>query len=137
MKWQMGLIILEAESHGILGTQVRELGQLTIKLLSTCTFHFLATLHEGLRPAETALEDVFIRRFMTGTWHNLFASEVIIKRQHNAIRIAGIVVQNMAPSKMYWLIGYTEEMLSSWLQCPVKLELQTIEKKQQTIFKYI
>jgi len=95
------------------------------------------TLHEGLRPAETALEDVFIRRFVTGTWHNLFASEVIIKRQHNTIRIAGIVVQNMPPSKMYWLIGYTEEMLSYWLQCPVKLELQTIEKREQTIFKYI
>ena len=53
------------------------------------------------------------------------------------IRVAGIVVQNMPPSKMYWLIGYTEEMLSSWLQCPIQLELQTIEKKQQTVFKYI
>nr|CAG4642919.1 EOG090X0I6M [Evadne anonyx] len=95
------------------------------------------TLHEGLRPAETALEDVFIRRFMTGTWHNLFTSEIIIKRQHNLIRVAGIVVQSMPPSKMYWLIGYTEELLSTWLQCPVKLELQTIEKRQQTVFKYI
>ena len=27
-----------------------------------------------------AVEDMFIRRFMRGTWHNLFASEIIIKR---------------------------------------------------------
>ena len=37
---------------------------------------------------------------------------------------------------MYFLIGYTEELLSYWLQCPVKLELQTA-KKNDVIFKYI
>nr|CAG4643616.1 EOG090X0I6M [Ilyocryptus agilis] len=96
-----------------------------------------STLFEGLRAAETAVDDVFIRRFVTGTWHDLFCSEVIIKRQHNIIRIAGIIRQAIPPRKMYFLIGYTEEMLANWLQCPVKLELQTIDNREQTIFKYI
>nr|CAG4651467.1 EOG090X0I6M [Simocephalus serrulatus]SVE94608.1 EOG090X0I6M [Simocephalus serrulatus] len=95
------------------------------------------SLQDGLRAAETSLEDVFIRRFMTGTWHDLFCSEIIIKRQHNLIRIAGLVRQGIPPRKMYFLLGYSEELLASWLQCPVKLELQTIERKEATIFKYI
>jgi small subunit ribosomal protein S24 len=74
---------------------------------------------------------------MTGTWHNLFESEVIIKRQHNIIRIAGIVRQGISGRKMYFLIGYCEELLSFWLQCPVKLELQTVGEKKDVTFKYI
>lgn len=91
----------------------------------------------GLRSSETALEDVFIRMFMTGTWHSLFVSEVLIKRQHNIIRIAGIVRQSISTRKMYFLIGYSEELLSFWLQCPVKLELQTVADKKDVVFKYI
>ncbi|XP_066975310.1 small ribosomal subunit protein uS3m isoform X4 [Macrobrachium rosenbergii] len=33
------------------------------------------SLYEGLREPETAVEDMFIRKFMTGTWHDLFVSE--------------------------------------------------------------
>ncbi|XP_075234558.1 mitochondrial ribosomal protein S24 [Lycorma delicatula] len=91
----------------------------------------------GLRASETAIEDEFMRRFMKGTWHDLFVSEIIIKRQHNIIRVAGIVRRGISPQKMYFLLGYTEEILSYWLQCPVKLELQTVEDKKGTVFKYI
>uniref|UniRef100_A0A1B6CNS6 28S ribosomal protein S24, mitochondrial n=1 Tax=Clastoptera arizonana TaxID=38151 RepID=A0A1B6CNS6_9HEMI len=96
-----------------------------------------SNLDGGLRPAETAVEDEFIRRFVTGTWHNLFVSEIIIKRQHNLIRIAGIINRILLPRKIYFLIGYTEELLSYWLQCPVKLELQTVDHKKDVVFKYI
>ncbi|GLG99431.1 28S ribosomal protein S24, mitochondrial [Gryllus bimaculatus] len=96
-----------------------------------------ANILGGVRPAETTIEDLFIRKFMTGTWHNLFLSEVIIKRQHNMIRIAGLVKQAISARKMYFLIGFTEEILSCWLQCPVKLELQTVEDPKDAIFKYI
>jgi small subunit ribosomal protein S24 len=74
---------------------------------------------------------------MTGTWHNLFLSEIIIKRQHNLIRIAGIAKQSLPPRKFYFLIGYSEELLSNWLQCPVKLELQTVGDKKDVTFKYV
>ncbi|KAG7160953.1 28S ribosomal protein S24, mitochondrial-like [Homarus americanus] len=95
------------------------------------------SLYEGQREPETVVEDIFIRKFMTGTWHNLFVSEVVIKRQHNTIRIAGIVQQKIAARKMYFLIGYCEEILSYWLKCPVKLELQTVSDKTDVIHKYI
>ncbi|XP_012259204.1 28S ribosomal protein S24, mitochondrial [Athalia rosae] len=91
----------------------------------------------GNRSSETAVDDMFIRRFITGTWHSLFMSEVIIKRQHNIIRIAGIVRRSISSRKMYFLIGYCEELLSFWLQCPVKLELQTVQSKNDVIYKYI
>merc|ERR1719411_2113367 len=39
-------------------------------------------------PHKTFVEDMFIRKFMTGTWPEATLSEVIIKRQHNLVRIA-------------------------------------------------
>jgi len=101
------------------------------------TLIFSANIKDGNRPSETALEDMFIRQFMYGTWPNLFASEIIIKRQHNIIRIAGIITRTIAPSKIYFLTGYTEELLSYWLQCLIKVELVTIDNKKEIIFKYI
>ncbi|XP_050700921.1 28S ribosomal protein S24, mitochondrial-like [Eriocheir sinensis] len=95
------------------------------------------SLYEGMREPETVVEDIFIRKFMTGTWHNLFVSEVIIKRQHNMVRIAGIIQHKISPQKMYFLIGYCEELLSYWLKCPVKLELQSVPNKEDVIYKYI
>lgn len=89
------------------------------------------------RAAETVLEDTFIRRFITGTWHSLVLSEVIIKRQHNHIRIAALMRQGITARKMYFLIGYTEEMLAYWLQCPITMELQTTERKEDVTFKVI
>jgi len=38
---------------------------------------------------------------------------------------------------MYFLIGYTEELLSYWMQCPVTLELQTVGDRKDVVFKYI
>ncbi|XP_076247315.1 mitochondrial ribosomal protein S24 isoform X1 [Calliopsis andreniformis] len=96
-----------------------------------------SNVQDGNRPAETALEDIFIRRFITGTWHGLFVSEIIIKRQHNLIRIAGIVVRRVSPGKMYFLIGYSEALLSYWLHCPVKMEIVTTQDKEDVIYKVI
>ena len=97
----------------------------------------VSTIKDGLRPAETSIEDMFIRRFISCTWHDLFCSEIIIKRQHNHIRIAGIVRQAVSPRKMYFLIGYCEELLAYWLQCPITLELQTVADRKDVVFKYI
>ncbi|KAL5017818.1 hypothetical protein ScPMuIL_003540 [Solemya velum] len=96
-----------------------------------------SNLHEEGRASETTTEDMFIRKFMGGTWHRLLASEVIIKRRHNMIIIACLVFQAVPPRKMYFLSGYTEELLSTFLNCPVKVELQTVKDKKDIIFKYI
>lgn len=91
----------------------------------------------GLRPSETAIEDMFIRKFVNGTFHALVCSEIIIKRQFNHIRIAFLLRRGIQQNKIYFLIGYTEEMLGGWLKCPITLEMQTIRKKEEIIFKYI
>ncbi|XP_058060705.1 small ribosomal subunit protein uS3m [Anopheles bellator] len=96
-----------------------------------------SNLEGELRPSQTMLEDDFVRRFMTGTWHGMVLSEVIIKRQHNHIRIAAIISRSIPARKMYFLIGYCEELLSYWLQCPVTLELQTTDGRKDVIFKHI
>ncbi len=44
---------------------------------------------------------------------------------------------NFQPKVIYFLIGYSEELLSCWLKCPVKLELQTVESNEDVVFKYI
>lgn len=94
---------------------------------------------EGRR-GETVIEDSFIRDFMQGTWHRILASDVIIKRRHNTIYLAMYVENRQYKSflsKIYFLVGYTEELLSCLLKCPVKLELQTVESVQDMTFKYI
>ncbi|CAH2261964.1 28S ribosomal protein S24, mitochondrial [Pararge aegeria] len=96
-----------------------------------------SSLKDGLRKSETAVEDDFIRRFVNGTWHGLVCSEIIIKRQFNHIRVAAIVRRAVSPTKMYFLIGYTEELLSNWIQSPVTLELQTVDSYKDVVFKYI
>lgn len=88
-------------------------------------------------PYKLLTEDLFIRKFMHGTFVEMIESEVIIKRQHNLVRIACIINRKILPRKLYFLIGYTEELLSFWLKCPVKLELQSIESESDMIFKYI
>ena len=83
------------------------------------------------------IEDMFIRKFLKGTWSQMFLSEIIIKRQHNTIRIAALIKPLVIVRKIYFLIGYSEEMLSLWLKCPVKLELQVVDDPKKVVYKYI
>lgn len=91
----------------------------------------------GLRRPECATEDFFIRKFIFGTWHRLFLSELLIKRRANIIILSGIVIQAVHPRKVYFLIGYTEEILSYILKCPVKMDIQTLDDPKKMVFKYI
>ena len=89
------------------------------------------------RSSEVTIDDMFIRSFMNGTWHRLFLSELIIKRRANMIILNGICLQSITPSKFYFLIGYTEELLSHFLKCPVKVDIQTTSDRNALIYKYI
>lgn len=90
----------------------------------------------GLRKPETAVEDVMIRKVVTGTFAGMVSSDIIIKRQFNHIRIAFLAARRVNPTKFYFLIGYAEELLAHWLQCAVTLEIQTIADVAETIVKY-
>lgn len=88
-------------------------------------------------PYKLLIEDMFIRKFMRGTFPEFIASEVMVKRQHNLVRIACLINRKCPSKKIYFLIGYTEEFLSFYLKCPVKLELQSLESQDDTIYKYV
>lgn len=133
------------ENHGIRGIVVSYRkkpikfcpSDIDFNILSFFSYNIKANLQDGLRPNQTLVEDVFIRKFIMGTFHSLVCSEVIVKRQFNHIRIAFLLRRGITPNKIYFLIGYTEEFLANWLQCPITLEIQTIVKQQDTVFKYI
>jgi len=92
---------------------------------------------ESKNASQTTVEDVFIRKFMSGTWHGLFVSELIIKRRHNLIIIAGLVNQMQNPTKIYFLKGYTEELLSHLFRRPIRIEVQTVQNPRDVLFKWI
>ncbi|XP_075063380.1 small ribosomal subunit protein uS3m [Mixophyes fleayi] len=85
--------------------------------------------------AERTIEDVYIRKFMYGTFHGCLANEVVIKRRANLIVICAVLNRYFNAQKLYFLIGYTEALLSYLYKCPVKLEIQTVEEK--VIYKYL
>ncbi|KRX15853.1 28S ribosomal protein S24, mitochondrial [Trichinella nelsoni] len=104
---------------------------------SWLTWHTSNLEEIGIRSGPTATADEIIRRMVRGIWPNLFASELVIKRRGNIIYLVGIVERKITSAKMYWLIGFTEELLSCLFKQPVKMELQTIADKQEIIMKYI
>ena len=67
----------------------------------------------------------------------ILSFQVIIKRRHNLVVVAGLVFQQLTPRKHYFLLGYSEEMLSYLLKCPVRLEIQTVKEKSDVVFKKI
>ncbi|GCB61387.1 small ribosomal subunit protein uS3m [Scyliorhinus torazame] len=85
--------------------------------------------------ADRTIEDVFIRKFIYGTFHGCLANDVVLKRRANVIVICAIFIQKLPPQKFYFLIGYTETLLSYLYKCPVKMEVQTVDKK--IVYKYI
>ncbi|ESO87062.1 hypothetical protein LOTGIDRAFT_107145, partial [Lottia gigantea] len=84
--------------------------------------------------SEILLDDMFIRKFMIGTWHNLIVSEITIKRRFNIITIGILLNRKFSPNQAYFLLGYTEELLSAWFKCPVKLEISTVKNAQRDMF---
>ncbi|KAM4528163.1 small ribosomal subunit protein uS3m [Odontesthes bonariensis] len=85
--------------------------------------------------AERTVEDVFIRRLMFGTFHGCLANEIVIKRRGNVLIVCALMLQKLPPHKFYFLIGYTESLLSHFYKCPVKLEVQTLQEK--AVYKYL
>lgn len=94
-------------------------------------------LVDSIQCAEVAHEDILIRKFIHGTWPKLLASDVIIKRRGNQILLNFMAVRMTSPMSMYFLVGYTEEILSYILKSVVRLEIQTIEDPNDLVYKYI
>ncbi|KAG7499776.1 28S ribosomal protein S24, mitochondrial [Solea senegalensis] len=85
--------------------------------------------------AQRTVEDMFIRKFMFGTFHGCLANEIVIKRRGNLLVVCALVLQRFSPLRFYFLIGYSESLLSHFYKCPVKLEIQTLQQK--AVYKYL
>ncbi|XP_077999501.1 small ribosomal subunit protein uS3m-like [Glandiceps talaboti] len=94
-----------------------------------------ANLHEEEGAPETAVEDLFVRRFLHGTFHGCLAAESIIKRKANHINVCLLLKRSLAPSKYYFLIAYSEALLTSWFKCVVKIEVQIVD--HPVIYKWL
>ena len=79
------------------------------------------------RKSETLVDDVFIRNFMDGIWQGKLATDLVIKRKHNTIVISAVAKRFLRGQSVYFLIGFSEELLSCLLKCNVKIELQSVD----------
>lgn len=96
-----------------------------------------SNLLESKSQAETTRDDILIRRFIGGTFHDLISSELIIKRKQNTVTISFLVCppRNFYPQKTYFLVGYSEELLQYLLKCVVKIDIQNIYNKNDLVFR--
>ncbi|CAM5111982.1 unnamed protein product [Natator depressus] len=85
--------------------------------------------------AERTVQDVFIRKFIYGTFHGCLANKIVLKHRANVLVVCAVFLQRLPPYKFYFLVGYTETLLSFFYKCPVRLEVQTLPKK--VIYKYL
>ncbi|XP_001376697.1 28S ribosomal protein S24, mitochondrial isoform X2 [Monodelphis domestica] len=85
--------------------------------------------------SDRTVEDVFIRKFLYGTFPGCLADQVVLKRRANELIICALMLQRLPPIKIYFLVGYSEALLSAFYKCPVRLYLQTVPTKN--VYKYI
>lgn len=66
-----------------------------------------------------------IRKFVEGVMHDFLESEVVIKRRANCIVLVVLVSIDADIRKFYFLVGFTEKLLTELLGCIVKVEAQS------------
>ncbi|XP_025721917.1 small ribosomal subunit protein uS3m-like, partial [Callorhinus ursinus] len=72
-------------------------------------------------------------------WLSLHAGclvdQLILKRWANQLEICVLVLRQLPAHNFYFLVGYSETLLSHFYKCPVRLHLQTVPSK--VVYKYI
>ncbi|XP_068674956.1 small ribosomal subunit protein uS3mA-like [Montipora capricornis] len=76
--------------------------------------------------SERLLDDIMIRKFVDGVMHGFVQSEVVIKRKANRISLVFLVSKELDIVKFYFLVGFTEKLLTELLGCVVKIEPQSV-----------
>lgn len=67
--------------------------------------------------SDLTFDDMFIRKFVRGTFPITDDNPVIVKRKENIVNVTFLL--RLDPTNMYFLIGYSETLLSQWLGCKV------------------
>lgn len=94
-------------------------------ILNYFCFVFAGSLNGSYWASERLLDDIMIRKFVEGVLHDFLKSEVVIKRKANRINLVFIVSKEGDLTKFYFLVGFTEKLLSELLGCVVKIEPQS------------
>ncbi|XP_037693753.1 28S ribosomal protein S24, mitochondrial-like, partial [Choloepus didactylus] len=68
--------------------------------------------------SEQAVEDVFLHKFMLGTFPGCLAGQV---------EICALMLRQLPSHKYYFLVGYSEILLSHFYKCLMHLHLQTVK----------
>jgi len=85
----------------------------------------VGSLKGSLWASERLLDDIMIRKFVEGVMHEFLKSEVVIKRRANKIILVFLVSIYGDLRKFYFLVGFTEKLLTELLGCIVKVEVQS------------
>ena len=85
--------------------------------------------------AERTVEDVFLQKFMLGTFPGYLADPLILKRQAHQLEVCALVLRQLPAHKFHLLVGYSETLLSPCDKRPVCPHLQTVPSK--VVYKYI
>lgn len=85
----------------------------------------IGSLKGSLWASERLLDDIMIRKFVEGVMHGFLESEVVIKRRANRIILVFLVSIHEDIRKFYFLVGFTEKLLTELLGCIVKVEAQS------------
>lgn len=95
-----------------------------------------SNLHGEKNAHQMAYEDMFIRKFLVGTFYRLLKSEIVIKRRLNILDISVFVSPMLRPEKCHYLTSYSEEFLGRLLRYNVKLNL-LVASDDDMIHKYV
>lgn len=76
-----------------------------------------------------------MRRFLHGTFPGCLADEAVLKRRSNSLLVCLLLLRRLPPSKLCFLLGYAETLLSHLYKCPVRIEAQTVP--DAAVYKYL
>ncbi|KAF6095534.1 mitochondrial ribosomal protein S24 [Phyllostomus discolor] len=79
--------------------------------------------------AERTVEDVLLRKFVLGTFPGCLADQLVLKRRASQVEVCALVLRQLPAHKLYFLVGYSEALLSHFHKCPVRVHLQTVPSK--------
>lgn len=89
---------------------------------------FAGGIEGSLWAHDRFIDDVMIRKFIEGTFYEMLLSDVIIKRTLNQITISIYVyAKGTTVHKVYFLLGFSEKLLSHLFGCVVKMEIMSIQ----------
>ncbi|KAI1711617.1 mitochondrial ribosome subunit s24 domain-containing protein [Ditylenchus destructor] len=109
-----------------------------------------SSLEEFRQTAETGgagapivvAQDEAVRRLVRGIFHDFLSfdgKEFVLKRRGNVLYVTGFLCYKrwINWKKVYWLWGFTEELLSNLLKQPVKFELQFVKDDELRTYTYV